>query len=195
MERKIPKYEFKPDPTGSSLLKRLYITPRQRKALIKWTLYALVVMAALAIQDTLMARVRLFGATTDLAVCAVIVIGMLEGAEKGGAFALAAGIFYYLSGSAPGFYVVALLTTVTIATALFRQSFWTLGLSTTVLCTGLGMVVYELTLMIIGLCMGLTHWNRLGVFFMTAVFSAVMVFALYPVVRAIGKIGGEAWKE
>ena len=91
--------------------------------------------------------------------------------------------------------MVLLLTTVTIATALFRQSFWTLGLSTTVLCTGLGMVVYELTLMIIGLCMGLTRWNRVGVFLMTAVFSAVMVFALYPAVRAIGKIGGEAWKE
>ena len=49
--------------------------------------------------------------------------------------------------------------------------------------------------MIIGLCMNLTHWNRLGVFLMTAVLSAVVVFPLYPVVRAIGNIGGEQWKE
>ena len=195
MSRKIPKYEFKPDPTGASLSKEFYLTPRQRSAIIKWTLYALVVMVALGIQDTLMARVRLFGATTVLAVCAIILIGMLEGMEKGGAFALAAGVFYYLSGSAPGVYVILLVTAVTIATALFRQSFWTLGLSTTVLCTGLGMVAYELALMIVGLCMNLTRWNRLGVFFMTAVLSAAMVFPLYPVVRAIGNIGGEPWKE
>ena len=195
MSRKIPKYEFKPDPIGSELSKRFYLTPRQRRLLAKWVLYSLLVMVALVAQDTLLCRIRFCGATTDLAVCAIILIGMLEGAEHGGAFALAAGIFYYLSGSAPGPYVIALVTGATIATALFRQSFWTLGLSTTVLCTGLGMVAYELALMIVGLCMNLTRWNRLGVFLMTAVLSAVMVFPLYPVVRGISSIGGEAWKE
>ena len=195
MSRKSPKYEFKPDPTGSDPLKKLYLTPRQQRLLAKWVLYSLLVMFALVAQDTLLARIRLFGATTDLAVCAIVTIGMLEGAEHGGAFALGASIFYYLSGSAPGPYVIMLVTGVTIATALFRQSFWTLGLSTTVLCTGLGMAVYELALMTIGLFMNLTRWNRLGVFFMTAVLSAAMVFPLYPVVRAIGNIGGEPWKE
>ena len=195
MARKIPKYEFKPDPTGSDLLKRLYLTPRQRRVLAKWVLYSLLVMVALVLQDTLLGRIRICGATTDLAVCAIILIGMLEGAEEGGVFALAASVFYYLSGSAPGPYVIALVTGATIATALFRQSYWTLGLSTAVLCTGLGMLVYELALMIVGMFMHLTRWNRLGVFLMTAVLSAVMVYPLYPAVRAIGNIGGEQWKE
>ena len=195
MARKIPKYEFKPDPTGSELAKRLYLTPRQRRQIIKWALYFLLLVIALAAQDTLLARVRFAGATTDLAVCAIVLIGMLEGAEKGGTFALAASVFYYFSGSAPGPYVIVLITAVTVATALFRQSFWTLGLSTSVLCTGLGVAVYELALMTIGLFMNLTRWNRLGVFLMTAVLSAVMVFPLYPLVRAIGSIGGEPWKE
>ena len=195
MSRKIPKYEFKPDPTGSDLLKRLYLTPRQRRILAKWVLYSLLVMMALVAQDTLLGRIRFCGATTDLAVCAIILIGMLEGAEQGGVFALTASIFYYLSGSAPGPYVILLVTGVTIATALFRQSFWALGLGTAVLCTGLGMMVYELALMIIGLFLNLTRWSRLGVFFMTAVLSAVMVFPLYPLVRGISNIGGEPWKE
>ena len=195
MSRKIPKYEFKPDPTGSDLLKRLYLTPRQRRLLAKWVLYSLLVMAALVLQDTLLGRIRICGATTDLAVCAIILIGMLEGAEQGGVFALAASVFYYLSGSAPGPYVIVLITGVTIAAALFRQGYWTLGLSTTVLCTGLGMLVYEMALMILGLFMNLTRWNRLGVFLLTAALSAVMVFPLYPVVRGIGNIGGEPWKE
>ena len=195
MARKIPKYEFKPDPTGSDLSKMLYLTPRQRRILAKWVLYFLLVVVALVAQDTLLGRIRIFGATTDLAVCAIILIGMLEGAEQGGTFALAASIFYYLSGSAPGPYVIVLVTGVAIAIALFRQSYWALGLGTTVLCTGLGMVVYELALMITGLFMNLTHWNRLGVFLTTALLSAVMVFPLYPLVRGISNIGGEPWKE
>ena len=195
MPRKIPKYEFKPDPTGTDFLKKLYLTPVQQRRIAKWTLYFLLFMAALVAQDTVLGRIRFCGATTDLAVCTIVLIGILEGAEHGGGFALAASVFYYFSGSAPGSYVIVLCTGVTIAAALFRQTYWTQGLSTTVLCTGLGMAVYELCLMAIGLFMNLTRWNRLGVFLMTAVLSAVMVFPLYPVVRAIGNIGGEPWKE
>ena len=195
MPRKIPKYEFKPDPSGSDFLKKLYLTPGQQRRITKWVLYFLLVMAALVAQDTLLGRIHFCGATTDLAVCAIMLIGILEGAEQGGGFALGASIFYYFSGSAPGPYVILLCTGVTIAAALYRQTCWTLGLSTTVLCTGLGMAVYELCMMAIGLFMNLTRWNRLGVFLMTALLSAVMVFPLYPVVRAIGKIGGEPWKE
>ena len=195
MARKLRKFEFKPDPTGSDPRKIFHMTDLQRRRIIKWTLYALLALAALIVQDTMLSRVRFSGATTDLAVCAIILIGMLEGAEKGGTFALAAGIFYFLSGSAPGPYVIILVTGVTIAAALFRQSFWSLSLSTTVLCTGLGMVAYELALMIIGLILHLTRWNRMGVFLTTALLSACLVFPLYPVVRAIGNIGGEQWKE
>ena len=195
MARKIPKYEFKPDPAGSDLSKMFYFTPRQRRQIIKWTLYALVLMAAIGVQDTLLARIRIFGATTDLAVCAIMLIGIMEGAENGGVFALFASLFYFFSGSAPGAYVIILITATVIGAALFRQGYWSQGLSTAVLCTGVGMLFYELVLMLIGVFMNLTRWNRLGVFFMTAVLSAVMVFPLYPVVRAIGNIGGEPWKE
>ena len=195
MPRKIPKYEFKPDPSGTDFLKKLYLTQSQRDRIAKWVLYSLLFMAALVAQDTVLGRIRFCGATTDLAVCAIMLVGILEGAEQGGGFALGASLFYYFSGSAPGPYAIVLITAATIAAALFRQTYWTMGLGTTVLCTGFGMAVYELCLMAIGLFMNLTHWNRLGVFLMTAVLSAVMVFPLYPVVRAIGKIGGEPWKE
>ena len=134
-------------------------------------------------------------ATAELMVSGMLVISLLQTPESGGIFTLIGSVLFFFSGSAPGAYVVVLVTVLTIATALFRQNFWTLGLSTTVLCTGLGMLVYELALFTIGLCMGLTRGNRLGVFLMTAVFSAVMVFPLYPLVRVIGNIGGEAWKE
>ena len=195
MARKIPKYEFKPDPTGSDLSKMLYLTPRQRRILAKWVLYFLLVVVALVAQDTLLGRIRICGATTDLAVCAIMLIGVLEGAENGGTFALVSGIFYFFSGSAPGPYVIVLITAATIGAAMFRQGYWSQGLSTAVLCTGLGMMAYELALLVIGKFMNLTNWNRMGVFALTAVLSAAAVFPLYPLMRGIGNIGGEAWKE
>ena len=195
MARKIPKYEFKPDPTGSDPLRFLDLTPLQRRQLLKWVLYGAMVLCALVLQDTMLGRIRICGATTDLAVCVIMLIGVMEGAESGGVFALCAGVFYHFSGSAPGPYVIVLITGIAIAAALFRQSYWSQGLSTAVLCTGLAMAAYEVVLAFIGMMMGLTRWNRLGVFILTALLSAGLVFPLYPLARAIGKIGGEPWKE
>ena len=195
MSRKITKYEFKPDPIGPAPLKGFYLTPRQRQRLLKWSLYAALVLAALVLQDTMLGRIRFCGATTDLAVCVIMLIGVMEGAETGGVFALCASILYYFSGSAPGPYVIAMITGIAIAAALFRQSYWSQGLSTAVLCTGTAMVSYELLLLVIGILMDLTRWNRPGVFLLTAILSAALVIPMYPVAQAIGKIGGDPWKE
>lgn len=189
------KFEFKPDPTGSDPLKIFHMTLLQRRRLLKWTLYALLVLAALVVQDTMLSRVRLSGATTDLVAAAVLLIGILEGPEEGGVFAVAASLFYYFSGSAPGVYVVALLTAVTVFAALFRQGYWSQGFSSAILCTGLGLVCYEMSLLLIGIFFNLTVWSRAGVFFLTALLSTAALLALYPAVRAIGNIGGEPWKE
>ena len=154
-----------------------------------------MVLVALVLQDTMLGRIRFCGATTDLAVCVIMLIGVMEGAETGGVFALCASILYYFSGSAPGPYVIAMITGIAIAAALFRQSYWSQGLSTAVLCTGTAMVSYELLLLVIGILMDLTRWNRLGVFLLTAILSAALVIPMYPVAQAIGKIGGDPWKE
>ena len=57
MAKKTPKYEFKPDPTGSSLFKTMYLSPRQKRSLTKWTLYFLVVLVCLVAQDTLLGQI------------------------------------------------------------------------------------------------------------------------------------------
>ena len=194
-KKKLPKFEFKPDPTGADPFKIFHLTLLQRRRLLKWTAYAALALLALVVQDTMLSRVRFSGATTDLLVCAVFLIGILEGPEEGGLFALIASLFYYFSGSAPGVYVVVLMTTVTICAALFRQGYWSQGFSSAILCTGLALVCYEMGLLLIGIFLNLTVWSRAGVFFLTAVFSTAALLPLYPLVRAIGNIGGEPWKE
>ena len=58
--------EFRPDQVGKSLLSRLYPTKLQRQAIKKWLFYALVLLVVSVLQDVVMRRLRLFGATTDL---------------------------------------------------------------------------------------------------------------------------------
>ena len=56
MPRKIPKYEFKPDPSGTDFLKKLYLTPAQQRRITKWVLYFLLFMAAWLVPELLLAN-------------------------------------------------------------------------------------------------------------------------------------------
>ena len=194
-KKKLPRFEFKPDPSGADPRKIFHMTHLQRRQIIKWILYALLVLAALVVQDTMLSRVRISGATTGLTVCVIFLVSILEGPEEGGLFALLGALFYYFSGSAPGVYVVVLMTAVAIFAALFRQGYWSQGFSTALLCTGLALVCYELALLCIGVFMNLTTWSRMGVFLLTAGLSTAALLPLYPLVRGISQIGGEEWKE
>ena len=189
------KYEFKPDPKGTSLLKVLHMTRHQQLQLLKWSCYALLCLTLLIVQDVILSRFRFSGATTDLAVCGILLIGILAGAEQGGLFAMMASLIYWFSGSAPGPYVIALITLFVIGASLFRQIFWHRSFASIMLCAGLAMMVYEMSLFGIGIFIGRTLWSRIGVFMLTGLMSVLVMLALYPLVKAIGKIGGETWKE
>lgn len=189
------KYEFKPDPKSTNLLKVLHMTQAQRLHGLKWGLYSLMCLVLLIIQDVMMSQFRLSGATTDLAVCGILLIGILAGAEQGGLFALLGSTVYFFSGSAPGPYVIALITLLTIAATLFRQAYWHRSFGSIMLCASLAMMLYEIGIFGIGIFMGRTLWVRISVFLLTGFLSVLVMLALYPLAKAIGKIGGETWKE
>ena len=194
-KKKLPKFTFKPDPTEADHRKIFQLTSHQRQHILKWILYTLLAVAALLFQDTVFSRIRIGGATTDLFVGVVMLVAMLEGAENGGVFALLASLFYYLSGSAPGPYVVVLVTAVAILGSLYRQGYWSQSMSSTLLCSFLSMVTYEILLMITGIFLHLTVLRRIGVFFSVALLTTIALVPLYYIARSIGQIGGELWKE
>lgn len=189
------KAEFKPDSTGAGLLRRLSLTQRQRQKVLKWFLYSLVCLILLVLQDVIFCRIRLFGGTTDLLPCALLLICVILGAEGSGGFLLTAAVLYYFSGSAPGVYVIVLLPLLGILASIFRQSYLRKGFNSTLLCAGLAVVLYELGVFAMGLLLGLTLPDRFTSFLSTAVISLVTLPVLYPLMQAIGKIGGELWKE
>lgn len=195
IRRRRTRYEFKPDTPGVSWLKQLSLTKLQQRQLLRWSLFSLICLTGLVLQDVIMSRLSLLGATTDLVPAAILLISVTIGSHQGCVFALAASLVYFFAGSAPGAYAIAAISVLGIAGALFREYFWRRGFASDVLCSACAMVLYEISVFGTGLFLGLTRWNRLGVFLLTAVFSILVMLPLYPLVSKIDKIGGETWKE
>ena len=188
-------YEFKPDRQETGLLKQLYLTRLQRMHLLKWACHAALCILLLTIQDVIMSQFRFSGATTDLAVCAIFLIGLYEGTENGSFFAFLASIVYLFSGSSPGAQCIALISCTTVALNLLRQTLWHRSGGSILLCTCAGIVIYEMLNFAFGLFVGNTIWERAPVFMLVAVMTCIVAFPLYPLVKLISKIGGDTWKE
>lgn len=187
--------DFKPDRIQSGALNKLFLTQKQRASLLKWVLYTLVLLALSVLQDVVLCRFRLFGATTELVPCGIFMICVLQGAESGSVFALMAGMIYVFSGTGPGIYAVALIPILAVAVTIFRQSYLRKGFSATMLCAAAAMMSYEVVVFLINLLLGLTHLGRAGAFALKGLYSLVAAPVLYPLFTSISKIGGESWKE
>lgn len=189
------KYEFKPDRPRSGLLNKLYLTQKQRRDLLHWVLYGLMLLVLSILQDVILCHLRIFGASTELVPCAIFLICIVEGSHRGSVFALVAALCYLFSGTAPGPYAMVFITVLAILVTIFRQALLQKGFSAAMLCTGVAMVVYELAVFGFGLFLGLTHLGRWYGFLISAFLSLLTAPVLYPIVLSIGTIGGEPWKE
>ena len=187
--------DFKPDAQPSTWVKTARLTKLQQLRLARWVLYVLTVVACLVLQDVLLSQVSIFGATTDLPACAILLITVIEGTEIGSLFVLAASTLYYFSGNAPSAFCIGLLTFFGIGATLFRQLFWHRSKGSIILCSAIALTLYELGLFVVGIGSGLTHWGRLPSFALTAVYSCLVLIPLYSLIYKIGLIGGNTWKE
>lgn len=187
--------EFKPDSEGVDIWKMLHLTEVQRNTLLRWGLYTAAIVLLLTIQDIIMSQITIFGATTDLAVCAILLVTVIEGVDVGSLFVAIASCLYYFSGSSPGPYSISLLTVFGIAACLFRQLFWHRNAGSIVLCAGLALMLYEVGTFVVGLLSGLTRPDCLIDFIVTAGLSIAVMIPLYFLFNRIGQIGGHTWKE
>ena len=190
-----PTPDFRPDSQDSGILKMLHITQAQRDLYLKWGLYVAVLVVLSMIQDVIMSQLEIFGATTDLVVCAILLITVIEGIDTGSIFVLIASCLYYFSGSSPGPLTVGLITFLGIGACLFRQMYWHRNRGSIVLCAGLALMLYELGTFAVGMFSGLTRWDRLGAFATTGLLSILVMIPLYSLINRIGQIGGNTWKE
>lgn len=187
------QYEFKPDKPRSGFLSKLFLTPKQRRSLLKWTLYTLILVLLSALQDVVFCQFRVRGGTTELVPCAIILICVLEGVEKGSIFALIASFIYLFSGSAAGYYSVPFITTLAVVVTAFRQGYLQRGFSAALLCVAAAMLVYEVLVYGITLFLGQIQADAIIGFLVTAGLSLPAVPVLYPIFLAIS--GGDTWNE
>ncbi|MBE6933528.1 MAG: hypothetical protein E7462_00510 [Ruminococcaceae bacterium] len=188
------KYEFKPD-RGEGTLKKLYLTPIQRKRLLKWGAVSLVLVVLSLLQDVVLCRIQISGSTFDMAVCGILLCGMFFDPETTAVFTLISSTLYYFSGTAPGTYSIALITGLGTLLCIFRRNYLQRCFSATMLCAAAGMFLYELGVFAIGWFVGNTTLDRLGVFALCGVLSVAVMPLLYPLFLSISNIGGESWKE
>ncbi|MCD7754717.1 MAG: hypothetical protein LUJ09_00025 [Firmicutes bacterium] len=189
------KYDFKPDKTDPGILKKLYLTQKQRLSICRWTLYALALLVLSLVQDCMLSHVRIYGATTELVSAGILLCCVLLDPDSAGVFALISSVMYYLSGSAPGVYTIALLTVLGTLLSIFRRGYLRKGFSTTLVCAGAAMLMYQVAVFLLELFFGRTHLGRFGYFCLQGGLSIAAMPVLYPVFVSIGKIGGESWKE
>ena len=187
------KYEFQPDRPQVSILDKLYLTKPQRLSLLRWTLHALVIVVASLVQDVMLCRINIFGATTDLVPGAIFALTMLLGCERGCVFALVAGAFFEFSGMGPGFYAIALIPVMAIALSMLQQTALRKSVSADLLTTTIAIMLYELIIFIIGVATGETAVFRLISAVATGVMTVLCSYLLYPIFTAIEKIGGNPW--
>ncbi len=187
--------EFRPDSESTAFIKLLHVTPQQRLTLIRWTLYVLMVVFSITLQDVIFSRITIMHACLDLPATVILLLAILEGSEIGSVFVLVASIFYHFSGSAPGAYSVLFLSGFGTLASLLRQIYWHRSSGSIVLCTSIAILLYEIGLFVTGVFLGLTTLRYFMRFILTALYSAIMVIPLYPLCYRIGLIGGNTWKE
>ena len=133
--------DFRPDKPSTSIFSHLILTKNQQKNLLKWVLYGALLVLISVIQDVLLSKMRIFGATTELIPCAIFLICLLEGTHNGSVFALVAGLLYLFSGTAPGPYSMVAITFYAVGACILRQAYLQESFSSAFLCTAIAMVL------------------------------------------------------
>lgn len=190
-----PEQDFKPDPNTSTWAKTARLTELQRLRLLKWALYIFTCIFCLVLQDVILSQLPLFGACIDLAVCAILLITVIEGTEVGSLFVFIASLLYYFSGTAPTALCVGILTYTGVLATMLRQMYWHRSRGSILLCAMIALTVYETGVFVAGLYYGLTVFSRIGSFALTSLYSCLVMIPLYSLIYKIGLIGGNTWKE
>ena len=189
------KNDFKPDRMGTGFLNKLYITQRQRLSILKWTLFTLLLVLLSLIQDVVLCRLSIQGATTDLVSASILLLCVMLPTDTCAVFSLISAVLYFFSGMAAGPYSIIFLTALGIVMNIFRYSYLRKSFLSVLLCAGTGLMVYELLLFVTGLFLEYTTAGRFTAFCITGGISVAIMPLLYPIFLSISKIGGESWKE
>ena len=172
---------------GTTLLGKLFLTDRQRRTLLKWLLYSGVYLLLQVLQDVIFSGVRIFGGCPDLVPGYLLLVCLLQSPAAGSVFVLCASVFRCLSGAVLGHVSIVILVFSGVLLSALRR------VRSVILCACAGVVMHQVLLFALGLFLGSTSLYWWPACLGGCLGACVAVAVLYPLVRAIGKIGGDTW--
>ena len=184
---------------GTTLMGKLFLTPRQRQTVLKWFLFSLVYLALQVLQDVVFSRVQVLGGCPDLVPGYLLLVCLTQGPGSGGLFAveesLSALPYLYpcLMSHAPVSLLVVTCSGVLLSAfrgGYLQRRFWPV-----MLCAWAGVLLHQGLMFSLGLFLGSTAAGRWMEALGGGLGTCLACCALYPLVLALGKIGGETWKE
>lgn len=178
---------------GTTAFGRLLLTQRQRRTLGKWVLLALGYLVVQVVQDVAVSRVRLLGGCPDVTVAYLLLACVLLGPDRGGLFALCAGVFRSLSGAVLGPVSLAVVTVSGVFLSAFRRAYLRRRFSTELACCWVGLAVHKAAVFGLGLFLGYTALARWPAAVGGLAGEMAACALLYPAVNAAGNLGGEPW--
>ena len=180
---------------GTTLAGRLYLTQNQRMKALRWGLCALTVFLVVLFQDVVFSRITVFGCAISLVPAVILLVCMMSPMEGACVFALCSALFWSFDGAPLGSVSVLLLPVEAAVLGALRQARLTRNLTSVLLCCILGLAVHEEIRFLVALFLGRAPWAYWYQGLITALFSFLACPVLYPVIRAIGRIGGTQWNE
>lgn len=180
---------------GTSLVSRLFLTPSQRKILLKWVLFVAAFLLLQVLQDVIFSRLTLFGGCPDIVPAFLLLVCLTQDIYAGALFVLLTSVFRCLCGAVLGPVSIAVLVFAGVClSAVRRASLWG-RVRSVLLCCCAGLLIHQLVLFGLGVFLGLTVWERLPAALGGCLGSMVAALPLYPLALSIGKIGGNPWKD
>ena len=172
------------------MLEKFYITPGQWKHILRWTLYALLLLTAMIVQTVLLGKDGIFGQTADIAAVVILTVAMVEGPERGGMFALLSSIFWALSGIDRGALQILCLTVLPILSSYYSRKVFSISYIPDLLSCGLILFItnalhFLLRLFYDGIPRHLFYTRLLPGILVTLLFQPL----IYWLVKSIEKIG------
>ena len=173
------------------MLKHFHLTRRQWIAALKWTIYALMLLLVLIIQDVVLSKQPPFGRSLQPVPVYIVCVCVREGPERGGLFALIASVFWCLSGADYGNLSVALLPIGSILGAVLCRAALTVRFLPTFLCCAAVCLINDSVIFAFKLVLTAVSPDQYYRLLLPGwALSLLSVPVLYFPVKAISRIGG-----
>lgn len=173
------------------MLGHFHLTVKQWFSILKWFVYSALLLMTIVVQSVIFARTPIFGAKLQIVPVLLCCVCIREGPEQGGLFVLLGSLFYSLSGVDFGSIMILLLTFCCVFSAVLCSSLLVNRFYTAAICCFLTNLLNEGLIFPFKIFLSdIAPANFWRVLLPGAALSLLAFPVLYPLVKAISRIGG-----